>query len=131
MTAPRDLAERLIARRGVTIQWTRRELVSGGASGVVTEVSAPVTHQVVAVQTSQQAFRTTAEWWLASDIQIIVAASGLPFDPEVSGQPEAQWSDTVVWGGRSYRVSGMSAWHSPNAETREPEPYMYFVGLVA
>lgn len=128
----RDLAQRLVAKNSAPINWTRSFITPGGASGIATEASPPIVYQVRAVPIGPDQFDLLPEqWWQSAQVRLVLAAQGLPFDPEVgSGEPEVEFQDQVLWGGREYRVTGVQAFRhaSPTVQAR---PFAYFVGLGA
>ncbi len=126
----RRLAQKLVERHGTQVAWTRRFLNPGGASGVVTEAAPPETFEVFAVPLGPDSFDTIAQqWWQTAAVRLCIPARGLPFDPDpVSGEPGVELTDTVVWGGREFRVLGVEPFRlgSPGVPER---PYLYFVAL--
>lgn len=114
-------------------QWTRRFLVSGGASGVNTESQPPQVVTVGAIAIEASAMRTNVPaWWLEATVRLAVEAQGLPFNPsaQAGNSPSIEFSDTVVWGGITYRVVGVHAFWAPGGDAAA-RPYLYFVGLAA
>lgn len=127
------MVERLLRKGGSPIQWTRRFLVSGGASGVVTEAQPAVTVTVQAAQVGERTIGPNPPaWWASAALRIVVGAQSLPFQPDTTNgnSPDVQLLDQVNWGGRIYRVANVSAWWAPGG-TVAPVPVLYFVALEA
>ena len=128
-----DKAERLLAKHGAPTSWTRRFLVAGGASGTSTESQPAVVATVLAIAIEASAMRSGApDWWAQATARIAVAAQALPFDadPQSGGMPGVQISDTVVWGGITYRILGVHKWEHGDPDNAA-KPFLYFVGLAA
>jgi len=128
-----DKAQRMLAKHGAPTNWTRRFLVAGGASGVSTEAAPPVTVTVQAIAIDPSALRSGApDWWAQATARIGVSSQALPFAPsgQSGGMPGIQISDTVVWGGITYRVLGVHKFEHGDP-LNSARPYMYFVGLAA
>lgn len=125
----RALAQRLIAK-GAVASWTRRSLVSGGASGVVQETAPPQTFALPAAQVSPEDVALGGEWWANSTLVLVLAAVSMPFDPDAAtGEPGVHFEDTVRWAGRDYRVQASRSWFAAGADG-QPRPYAHFVALV-
>lgn len=124
------MAHRMVAANGCATPWTRKFLVSGGASGEVTESASPITYSVVALALGPGAVRVLpAEWWQQADVRIAIAAKDLPFLPGPSGAPEVMFEDTVLWGDKTYRVTGIETFFTPGGGTLPAKPFLYYVGL--
>jgi hypothetical protein len=127
------MAQRMLAGRFASnVQWTRRELVSDGVAGTVT-VDASTTYTVRAAQVSeQQQSLFSDQSWQSSSVRLVIAAKGLPFDPETaSGAAEPRFEDLVQWLGVPMRVVFFQAWAAPGGRGAAPAPAVYFVGLAS
>lgn len=127
------MTARLMKKARSPATWTRSFLVSGGASGINTASQPPQIVTVNAVALDASALRTNVpQWWLDASIRLAVEAQALPFNPsaQAGASPAIEFSDTVVWGGITYRVTGVHSYWAPGGD-QVAKPFLYFVGLGA